>query len=367
MKKVLVMVLIFLLPLSFVVAETITDNFDDNSIDSLIWVTDLNTGNMYLNETNQRLEFEGNTTGSCSSGYVHAVTKEFLNSSLSGTVKINVEAVIKPTSANDRYFFAISNHGGGSFTSTPPAYCGVYIQIRGDNFRVGKNFPTAGLVSTIQATDSDEHALKVVVDRLTSTTQYRVYFDNVLKATVSQDTGCSNPTLNVSVSGCSTDNKYKLVVFDDFEFETRLNINGTGAGCNDDADCESGKCDYGFCVLKVTNEPCTENSQCLSGVCTNNKCSKVGLWEGIDASKDQMFGDSTNTNNFLALFIMGVGVLFLVAKAGVPGLMLGAVWFYAFGIFFTIVGWLSPFITVICIIGGVVVAVIGLILFGQRG
>lgn len=133
-----------------------------------------------------------------------------------------------------------------------------------------------------------------------------------------------------------------------------------GSPCETDDDCDANlKCEYGVCTLLTGGAECSSNAECLSGSCVNGKCVKASWWDSLEASKNQQFGDDTNTNNFLALF-------FIIAIAGFLGYY-GNIWagvgaFYILGIFFTIVGWLSIFILFGFILTGVIALVFGFML-----
>lgn len=125
-------------------------------------------------------------------------------------------------------------------------------------------------------------------------------------------------------------------------------LNNTGDPCQKNSDCVSNYCGYGTCGLGNLNSVCTLNSQCLSGICHLGRCSKADLWTSIDASKTESFGDTSNTNNLLSLIIMIVvcGLLFSYGfKNDSSGAIAGGVLsFFMLGIFFGVVGWLSPFL-----------------------
>ena len=142
---------------------------------------------------------------------------------------------------------------------------------------------------------------------------------------------------------------------DEFSCPDDCSINSTGIGnmtgtpCSGDDQCMSGKCQDGYCVLKLGNEDCENDAQCLSGFCTYGKCQKPGIWALIDAGKDEQFGDDTNSNNIVALIIIlggAAGIIIASVKAshGLAGVIVAMIWAMGSAIFFTIVGWLSVFI-----------------------
>lgn len=130
--------------------------------------------------------------------------------------------------------------------------------------------------------------------------------------------------------------------------------------CKTNADCGEGlKCEYGVCSKLNFGDECSKDSDCISGNCLNGKCTKASLWQNIVASKNQQFGDDTPTNNFLSLIIIlaisGVIGYYIVTWAGIMSL-------FMLSIFFTLVGWLSPFILIGMFIVGVIALVFGMML-----
>ena len=118
-----------------------------------------------------------------------------------------------------------------------------------------------------------------------------------------------------------------------------------GDYCNDGNDCLTGLCEYNYCALKVGGMTCEYGWQCISNSCINNKCSKESIEEGLEASAIQQFGKGSL--NFVALFfIIGVPLLLIFASGGsMIGAGVGAFSFIAMTMFFTIIGWLNPLIT----------------------
>ena len=138
----------------------------------------------------------------------------------------------------------------------------------------------------------------------------------------------------------------------------------TGSYCDNASQCISGYCFRNVCSLKGYNEGCSSDSECVSEECINDHCTKPSIWDSMDASKNEQFGDDSDSNNFLALFIMTfIAIFFIVAGAKADhikaGLVGGIATFFILGLFFTIVGWLSPFITI-----GMIIIMLVLIIFG---
>jgi hypothetical protein len=138
-----------------------------------------------------------------------------------------------------------------------------------------------------------------------------------------------------------------------------------GEPCNNDGECISGNCEYSFCAYKGGAEDCLRNDQCLSNKCINSKCTKPSYWQSVDASKTQQFGNDSHSNNFVSLFlIIGItGILGYYTKS----LLVSGGTLYGLSIFFTIVGWLSPFILLGFIIAGLVFVVFMFIGKGSGG
>lgn len=136
-------------------------------------------------------------------------------------------------------------------------------------------------------------------------------------------------------------------------------VNQSGDFCLTDADCQYGVCEYGFCILAGARAECNVDADCLSGVCSNGICTIPSYWKRIDASKDQQYGDDTNTNNFIALFFMiliPAGIIWLGRSAIAIFGAIGA--FIVLSVFFLIVGYLSAFIFI-----GIVLVMLLIIVF----
>jgi len=145
-----------------------------------------------------------------------------------------------------------------------------------------------------------------------------------------------------------------------------------GQPCTDNSQCFTGKCLYGKCMQKEESESCLNDYECISENCVDGLvCSKASLWQSLEGTKKELAGDDVNTNNLLAIILsvsLGGLIAMIAARAGSVALGgIGAIFGIMIGfIFFTMVGWLSPFI----LIGLVIVAVLGivmLIVFGSRG
>lgn len=122
--------------------------------------------------------------------------------------------------------------------------------------------------------------------------------------------------------------------------------------CDTNDDCNSGVCSYGFCGLRMGGDDCTSNSQCLSNRCIADKCTKAGVWAGINMAKTDNFGNDESTNNFISGAVMVTLALAPILAGGgsIIGLLVGGILFIASALFFTLVGWLSGWILLIMII-----------------
>lgn len=359
MKKamMLLIALILVLPMTYAFFE-LSDNFNDNDIDALVWVNKSHsaTGNYALNETNYRIEIYGNnTTGASDYVYIQSLAK--INASENGRASIDYKAN-SSWDSNSHTVFGITNHvNGNSWVSAPPTYCGATFEVFNNKLRILENYPVASLVKDVSALDTGWHELLIVVSRGSGTTTYNMYVDGVLESAVTQSSLCGNPTVNVSVASWSTSSAtFESIYFDNFNMLGTLGYNTTGAGCNDDSDCASGKCEAGFCVLKRGNELCTDDTQCLSGICTNGKCADADMWTNVEDSKNSFFGDSPMSNNFISMvFIVGVPTIIIASAPGLPAVLLGGMLSIGLTFFFTLVGWLSPFILGGILFGGMVI------------
>jgi hypothetical protein len=169
--------------------------------------------------------------------------------------------------------------------------------------------------------------------------------------------------INLSYNGIAKDiNKFSLysqneqgrtygVFIDNFKVEianSSITSNlPVGTYCDSDTVCLTGFCLRYKCSYKTETQECTSSSQCLSGSCLNFHCTKESLFQGIDQSKSELWGNDTATNNFIALlFIIFITVLVSVKSH----FLVGVGTFIVLSIFFTVIGWLSPFL----LIGGLI-------------
>jgi len=119
--------------------------------------------------------------------------------------------------------------------------------------------------------------------------------------------------------------------------------------CSQNSDCITQFCQLGICEAKGFNEACSNDVECLSKKCSGGKCDKPSFWQIIDSAKTDLFGNDEISNNAVALlisfvvFVIIFGLSIYLGQMG-TGLIVGGGAFIALCIFFTIAGWLSPFI-----------------------
>lgn len=149
-------------------------------------------------------------------------------------------------------------------------------------------------------------------------------------------------------------------------------ISGLNFACTDNANCTVGLCKYGFCRLAAQNEFCNINADCISNSCNAalSVCAQATLWQQVDASKDELAGDDSNTNNLVAIIIIllvsvGAGVAVGKHGGGFMAILLSVLIFFVLSIFFAIVTWLSWFIVLVELIV-LVAGIIMMVLLGSR-
>lgn len=164
---------------------------------------------------------------------------------------------------------------------------------------------------------------------------------------------------------------YYFYNFDNIQVDiSDTNISGTAyAPCDVNTDCLSGKCEYSQCVLKLANEDCTGDSQCISSLCINGRCKKASLGQMVQESKTEQFGDDSATNNFISFILMVglAGAVLLMGGVSSLGILLSIVVFVVSGFFFGIIGWLSPFILIGLVVAMLIVMVLVFMMRGQSG
>jgi hypothetical protein len=147
-----------------------------------------------------------------------------------------------------------------------------------------------------------------------------------------------------------------------------LNI---GERCAANWNCFTGFCNFlSECDKKSFGATCSGNFECVSGKCAGGFCTKASLWQNVDAIKTNAGGSDTNSNNMIALIValvLGIALAGGLAYmgAGIVAIMGGGAVFFIALVFFTIVGWLSPFILIAAII--VLVLLFALVILIKSG
>lgn len=141
-------------------------------------------------------------------------------------------------------------------------------------------------------------------------------------------------------------------------------LNTTGTPCDENKQCLTGLCEYGYCALKEGGIECSSGSQCISGQCKNNKCTKPSLNQRLDNQKNVAVGDDSDTNNLVSLFFMYIWIVPLSAF-GIGGVLAGLILAIPIGIFFAIKGWLSGFILFGIIMVKLIIMVVGVLIFKE--
>lgn len=141
--------------------------------------------------------------------------------------------------------------------------------------------------------------------------------------------------------------------------------------CTDDSDCMSGLCDIGKCILKGTNDECTADTQCLSGECINNVCKAAGIFAEISQMKNQAIGESEFDGT--VLFIIFIIIVFAAtlymcyALGSVIPVFLGLFACFTIFISFAAFSWLPAWLILSFIIILIAAVILMFFLFGNKG
>lgn len=119
-------------------------------------------------------------------------------------------------------------------------------------------------------------------------------------------------------------------------------IFGEGIVCSDDSECISDYCLRGVCAFKPYKMACSDSYECLSSSCVNGFCTQAGLVTKMDSAKNEWFGSDSGTSNLIALII----ILFFSVLIGIANIFLGFIGLIVLSMFFTIIGWLNPFLLI---------------------
>lgn len=350
-----------------VYGAVITDNFDSDT-PNLMWNNVSSIVNGTAKFINNRFELECNQT----SEYLKLWNKNIFGVGDSGYVEITFRA-IDNTSTNGHFYISVfdglyDNQGLGCSAGVN-CHCGVtYTEFASLGYReFVENGNGLGVIGNM---DGETHTIKIVVTRASdySYTTYDMYSDNALIVSRTQNTGdlagCKTPALNFTIKlmeGAPATNPHAYYWVDDFTISVNISSGAIDEGCDTGADCDCGVCTAGRCDYIGSGGYCTDNECCLSGVCSNNKCGKAEFMDTLERAKDQFFGESQSTSNFISLFFMvGLPLLIIMGTRSLMGLMGGGVVFFALGMFFVLLGWLSAFIFIMAFIASLILMIIAI-------
>ena len=357
MNKLFLFIIMFLLSFSFVNAEIYTQIYSEifNYNDAFT-----NHGWNYLNggcgassnlatPINSKVfggnAFGHNTTNGCAFSFSRTIKRNLPVNISEGYLRHTYRmALINDTTetANVPYQISFINYSGGGSLTFRHYKSSLNVSITGftGSTNCGYNITTPYNLTTAQID------INLDTQTYTWTLNNLIICENIVYSTVT-----NHLLLNeIRLTNQLDTSEYLDVETTELRFfsaDSELTIYGLNEPCNSDDDCLSGKCEFGYCVLKLGKDSCTDDTQCISGNCIGGKCSKPSLWQLINAGKNEQFGNDSDTNNFLAL-LLAIGlpciILWLGHKSRLVvvsaiGLMIALMFF------FTIIGWLSFFIT----------------------
>lgn len=359
------------------------DDFNDNSVNNNTWTeTEPEEANDY-----EYGEVNGTYYGYASMTFHDVADAESSGLLLSdysilpdleGYVEFNVRYVTADVTMenNDAFSIGISNLGGeaevGEYTlngyTGSVDDCGMWLDISYIASAGQYNKFVASTDGTkeqnLESIDNDWHKVKIVVDRLASSTKYSFYWDTQFIKSVSQSGDCANPNLYFFFfTRMQNSTEGYEAQIDNVYVDMSGAGNETGDTCNEDADCEVGVCQYGICRPGGRGEYCDESEDCISGICSNNVCTAGTLFQNLNAMKNEQVGEDSQSANLIALFFMiGVPVAVIFAGRSMFAVAGGMVLYFGLAFFFTFIGWLSPFILVGSIFMGLILLVMGFVI-----
>jgi hypothetical protein len=111
-----------------------------------------------------------------------------------------------------------------------------------------------------------------------------------------------------------------------------------------------------------------EDYECISGDCVNGKCSDPGLALMLNATKNSLIGTDTDSGMMVSLLItLGVTITILFLVRSMAGMAIAIPVFFVMVLFFTLIGWMPPYILIISIFGGLIVVVLAIVLGVNSG
>jgi len=124
-----------------------------------------------------------------------------------------------------------------------------------------------------------------------------------------------------------------------------------GGECDDDDDCENGRCNvYGECELSPGGYACDDDDDCISGTCTDGVCDDAGLWENINNLVGLAAGDDNTSLNLIAILVLVASAAFLVSRFALGGAIAAVPVVFLLGGFFVLVGWLYAWIYIVALV-----------------
>ena len=299
----------------------------------------------------------GNTSGSVQyNGGLFLGSKNYINITSGGEL-IYTYTINNPFSNNQYFFGGLGQYG----------VAGIGVTIQGGDYVYITNYKT-GLISCStdkKGLDSSPHTIRIVASRNIVDTDYNVYYDGLIWCSITQTSTITNLAANFTF--VSAQNNYHSLYIDNVYFTdgtTTSALLNEGAWCQTGEDCISGNCEYHYCTLKSGGAECLQGSECLTGSCTGGRCDRADLFTQVNYAKKQIVGDSIATNNLLALSII-FGLAIVVLMLGGANILSGGVAMgivFMGSIFFTIIGYLSPFIMIGVVLTGLILVVFAFVI-----
>lgn len=361
-KTITIFLFMFVLLSMLVFAFSITDTFPGINLNSTYYTNRSSYFNGKLNVTDGKVNFYGNDTGASGVQRNQGVsfsTKNLINITENGELIFTLQ--YGSGDVNSRFWAGLVPIGFTSCTG------GISIEKDPDVWKLTNGNGCAVVGTDYKAMDTDPHIVRIVVIRDNGiNTIFNVYWDGTLWGTVTQ-VGIVQ-ALYGNFSKCSQSPSLDFYTIDNLYFTNSVTNETVGSlsegvWCEKNSDCVSQNCEYHKCSLKAGNKACAANAECQSGVCANGHCSAVDFITQIDYAKDQLFGSSENTSNFISLvLIFGVGLFILAGGAGI----MAVIWVALSSIFMALIGWLSPFFVIGLIMIGLIILVLGVVV-GSKG
>lgn len=299
---------------------------------------------------------EGNN--SCGFGFTRSIARMTQNST-SGVIQLNFNAqisndTVKINQPIRAFMYDILN--GGNFIQLDISSNSSFITCTGFNCaRCNMTFLyEAPLITNINLYVDLENNYYTALLNGSSYGCENIYFNGSkakktgISAIKLQENIDLNENLTAYIDNIKQDNEALIIT-----------LLGVSDSCLNGAECITGKCEGGYCVQKTGKETCVNSIECISGACVNEKCSKPSASQLLRASKNEQFGDDSDTNNFISLFL-ATALLIAISWAGrsLIAVIIGFIVFFAVSLFFTIIGWLSVWIMFgvffVTLIGGVI-------------